>query len=179
MVEYRGSQALTRLDRTCYSCGKVSRNPMVTIRPATATDIPDLAELWHEKTVMLLQYDRRLMLLPDAQAAWSKTALGWLEDPRCCVLVAEEGRVVGYIAGWKQDAPPGMRPAQLGAVSQVAVDAHGYYAGVGRLLVDALRVWFAEQGIERMMVWTPHRLAVEQAFWRSLGATEWMDILWL
>jgi L-amino acid N-acyltransferase YncA len=151
---------------------------MVTIRAATAADLPSLAELWYEKTVMRAQADRRIKLAPDARARWEQSVMGWLHDPHCRVLVAVERDPVGYLIAWVQEMP-GMRPARLGTIQHIAIDMHGYHAGVGRALVEAARAWFVEQGVARIVVWTARRDATEQAFWRSLGATDWMEMLWM
>lgn len=150
---------------------------MFRIRAATVIDLPALASLWYEKSV--LQADRRLLIAPDALETWTRAATAWLDDPRCGIFVAEgDGGVIGYIVGWAQPLP-GMTPGSIGLITELALDAHGYHGGVGRALVDALKAWFAGQGIEQLAVWTPRFDAVGQAFWRSLGATEWVDVLWM
>jgi GNAT superfamily N-acetyltransferase len=150
---------------------------MATIRTATETDLPALAQLWHEN--MILQPRFALTLAPNAREAWVAAARGWLDDPRCGLFAAErDGRLVGYAAGWLQ-ALPGLVPEEIGLIRELALDAHGYHGGVGRSLVDALRGWFAAKGAGRVAVWTPHFDAVAQAFWRSLGASEWVDVLWI
>ncbi len=150
---------------------------MFSIRAATAIDLPALAHLWHEK--MVLQADHRTVPAPNARDVWAASAQTWLDDARCGMFVAErEGDLVGYIVGWLQPMP-GVAPEQIGLITDLALDAHGYYGGVGRALVTALREWFAAQGASRAAVWTGHYDAVAQAFWRSLGATEWVDVLWM
>ncbi len=150
---------------------------MATIRAATATDLPALAHLWHEKQV--LQADRRWVLAPNARDLWIEAARIWLNDPRCGFFAAEqEDSVIGYIVGWLQPRP-GIMPEQIGLINEMAIDAHGYYGGVGRALVEALHGWFAARGVTQTAVWTPHYDAVAQAFWRSLGAAEWVDVLWI
>ena len=103
----------------------------------------------------------------------------WLDDARCGFFDAErEGEVIGYIVGWLQPMP-GVVPEQIGLVTEIAIDAHGYHGGVGRALVATLRDWFTGKGAAQITIWTPHYDAVSQAFWRSLGATEWVDVLWI
>ncbi|MEP7291782.1 MAG: GNAT family N-acetyltransferase [Chloroflexota bacterium] len=150
---------------------------MLTIRATTATDLPALAHLWHEK--LLLQAQARTKPAPDARERWASAALGWLGETRCGFFSAErDGEIVGYIVGWLQPMA-GVMPEQIGLISEIAIDAHGYHGGAGRELVSALRQWCASQGVTQMVVWTPHYDAVAQAFWRSLGAAEWMDVLWI
>ena len=106
-------------------------------------------------------------------------AQAWLGDARCGFFAAErDGEAIGYIVGWLQTMP-GLVPEQIGLITEIAIDAHGYHGGAGRALVSALRAWFAGQGITKTAIWTAHYDAVSQAFWRSLGATEWVDVLWM
>ncbi len=152
----------------------------ITIRRAEQTDIPELSRLWLEKTTLQQQFDRRFLLAVEGRAAWERRLREWLADPACAVLVGAAGETLsGYIIGWVQDAPPGLVPARIGAVTDLALDAHRYQGGAGRALVKALRAWLSEQGIEHLVVYAPFRGAVEQAFWRSMGATEWVDVMWL
>ncbi|HEX2906639.1 MAG TPA: GNAT family N-acetyltransferase [Phototrophicaceae bacterium] len=152
----------------------------MSLRLATAADIPALSRLWHEKMILQQQFDRRLSLNADAVAAWEQGVVGWLGDERCAIYVGgDETDVFGYIIGWIQANPPGVLPEQLGAITDLTLDAHRYQGGLGRMLVGALRGWFAERGVMQLVAYVPARHAVGQAFWRSLDATEWIDLLWL
>jgi ribosomal protein S18 acetylase RimI-like enzyme len=147
---------------------------MATIRAALRTDFPALAALWQEKLV--LQADPRLTPSPER---WTAGASAWLDDPRCALFVAEDdGRAIGYIAGWIQPFA-GVTGDALGVITEIAIDTHGYHAGTGRALLDALRAWFHMRGVDAIVVLTSRRLAMEQAFWRSVGATDWMDMWWI
>ncbi|MEO8397359.1 MAG: GNAT family N-acetyltransferase [Chloroflexota bacterium] len=147
------------------------------IRAATVIDLPALAHLWHEK--MVLQADHRTLPAPNARDLWMAAAHTWLSDARCGFFAAERDQeVIGYIVGWLQPMP-GLVPEQIGLITEIAIDAHGYHGGVGRALVAALRNWFSGKGASKIAIWTPHYDAVSQAFWRSLGAAEWVDVLWI
>lgn len=149
---------------------------MVQARPAIPADIPVLVEFWHERA--LLQQTR---LAADARARWMEAARKWLESSDAAILVGldGEGQPVGYIACQIQPSAPGTLPEYQGFISEIAMDAHHYHQGVGRLLVDAARAWFRSREIDHFLVLVPQRSAVEQAFWRGLGAVKWMEILWI
>lgn len=151
----------------------------VTVRPARPSDLPRLAHLWYEKTVLQQQVERRIRIAPDGRDRWTAAAADWLEDSSRVVLVAEREEVVGYVIARVQPSPPGLLPERMGVIEDMAIDAHGYHPGVGRSLYRAARDWLTGQGVEGMVVGISRRYAVEQAFWRAMGATEWMDWLWM
>lgn len=150
------------------------------IRPATPTDIPYLAHLWYEKIVLLQQADPRWQMAAQARERWMAAACEWLETQTTTLLVADDnGSAAGYILVSITPGLPGLLPEQRGLVSDIAIDAHRYRAGIGRSLVQAAQNWLAQRDVRQMVVMTPRRDTVTQAFWRSLGAREWMDGLWM
>lgn len=152
----------------------------LSVRTATTSDIPRLTELWQEKMTLQQQYDQRLRLMPDAGVHWS-TALGErLTEATCAVFVIERDKqIIGYVIGKIEATTPGVLPERVGVVSDIAFDAHSTQGGLGRTLLQPLREWFAAQGVEQIVAQVSRRSAVEQAFWRALGATEWMNVMWL
>jgi GNAT superfamily N-acetyltransferase len=145
----------------------------INVRVAAATDLPRLAELWQEKRVLLNQSDPRFALSPGGQAQWASAAAEWLADARCAVLVAEhEGQVLGYVVGWLESGMPAITE-RVGAVSEIAIDAHSYRGGLGRALVQALRTWFQERGVEHMVVSPTYAGA---GFLAGVGASPWLDV---
>jgi ribosomal protein S18 acetylase RimI-like enzyme len=159
---------------------KVTSMQDVTIRAATTDDIQALARLWHEKAVVQQQSDSRLRLLADGESRWAAAAADWLTDLRCRIVVGERADgLVGYVVGWIEDNPPGLAPERAGVVRDMAVGLHSYQSGLGRMLLDGLKAWFAEQGITHVLAHVPRRQPVEQAFWRALGATELTEVMWM
>lgn len=153
---------------------------LTTVRPADPADLPMLARMWYEKTVLQQQADPRLRFAPDAEARWQSAAAGWLRDADTAVLVADDGgQPAGYTIVRVQPGTPGLLPDCVGVLVDMALDTHRYRGGVGRELVAAARAWLAARGATQMTIVVSQRSAVEQAFWRSLGAREWMDCLWM
>jgi len=150
------------------------------VRSATPADVSHLAQLWYEKTVLLQQADPRVRMAENAHERWMAAACAWLEQPLVALLIADDdGEVAGYIVARVEPGPPGLLPEKRGVIADIAVDAHRYRPGVARRLVQAAQSWLAEQNVHEMLVNAPRRDAVAQAFWRSLGAREWMDGLWM
>ncbi len=155
-------------------------NQDLVIRAVEVQDVPAMADLWHEKIVLQQQSDRRYRLAPDSKERWSAAVRQWKVDPCYVIYVAEsECAIVGYIIAHVQSSPPGLVPDQMGIISDLAVGVHSYKSGLGRHLLKPTLEWFGGQNIERIVVNVPHRQPVEQAFWRAIGATEWVDLMWM
>lgn len=152
----------------------------VTARLATSDDLTALADLWYENRVLQQQSDSRLTLTAGAKVKWIEEASHWLTNPRCAIWVAlRAGNRQGYLILWLQDMPPGVVPACIGYVTDMAVDLHSPSGGAGQILLNVVRDWLTQQGIDNMMIAVPHRQPVPQAFWRGQGARTWMDLMWL
>ncbi|MCC6612069.1 MAG: hypothetical protein IT320_01260 [Anaerolineae bacterium] len=151
----------------------------LSTRLANPDDLPLLSGIWYDKAVLLAQQDARLQLAPHARAAWEHVVAAWLDDAEVAVVVVEDaGTPCGYIVGRVQ-VLPGMLHDRLGAVVDLSLDLHDYHPGAGRALVEALRLWFNQHGIDQMIVQVHRQSAIEQAFWRSLGSSRWMEWLWI
>jgi len=136
--------------------------------------------MWYEKTVLQQQADSRLRFAPDAEARWQTAASGWLHEAGLALLVAVDAdQPVGYAAVRVEAGAPGLLPEHVGVLVDMGLDTHRYRGGVGRALVSAAQDWLRDHGAAQMTVAVSRRSAVEQAFWRSLGAREWMDSLWM
>lgn len=150
------------------------------IRAASSADLPELTRLWHEKAVLAQQFDRRLLLTPDASTRWSAMVADWMLDRDCCIFVAERGSdLLGFAIGAIRPSLPGFMPELIGHITDLTVDAHAHQGGVGRLLLAELGIWFRTRQVQHTIVHVARRQAVEQAFWRSQGATEWIDLMWM
>jgi hypothetical protein len=150
------------------------------IRPAQDTDIAAMSALWYEQLLIRAQQDRRWEAQTDIKTVWQGQVADWLRDERCVVLVGLAGvQMAGFIVGWVQPAPPGIGSAWMGIITELVLDAHRYQGGAARALVTALRARFEGREDIQWMAYAPHRDVVAQAFWRSYGAVDWMDRLWI
>jgi ribosomal protein S18 acetylase RimI-like enzyme len=138
----------------------------VEIRSATPKDLAQLQALHQERIVLLRQSDPRCDFPVEKVAAW-------LENTDCTLYVGEQnGEIVGYVVGWVNHSPFGILPPDTGLISELTLDAHKYHGGLGRTLFTTLCEWFSDQDIKQVIVIVPRYHAVEQAFWRALGASE-------
>lgn len=140
----------------------------MSIRPAVASDLPVLGELWFvfEKWLSALDAEP-LPINPLKFDAFADLAFG--EVPYCRVLLAErDGRALGYLVYypgvWMDDVAPCVHIADL------FVRADDHRQGVGQALMNEARAVAHGMAAKRLL-WTVWREnAQAQNFYRSLGA---------
>ncbi|MEQ8677582.1 MAG: hypothetical protein RLP44_13705 [Aggregatilineales bacterium] len=138
------------------------------VRKAQKKDISRLLDLWEERQVLLQQADRRFADQVIDRKGLEASLLYFMDRDTDSVLVAvQDDQQVGFIVGE-------ITATGIGKISVMALDAHKYYAGVGRQLYYALKANFEEASVTRVVAIVPRFHAVEQAFWRSLGGEEFI-----
>ena len=141
----------------------------VLVRTAQEQDLHQIEGLWQERQALLSQANPRFRA--PYRASWYDAIQVRLD--MVFVAVDDDEQIVGYIAGR-------MPRADAGLIDEMALDAHRYHGGVGRTVVRTMRDAFAEMQVSQVFVNVPRYHAVEQAFWRSLGAhkptmADWMN----
>ncbi|GAB4312997.1 MAG: hypothetical protein Kow00117_05680 [Phototrophicales bacterium] len=131
---------------------------MMNIRQATQADLPGIRHLWQEYITILSQADARFKPLLQTTAEWEARLLERIEHVYIC---EKDGKIIGYLAGDATET--------LATIDEIALDAHTYHSGLGRALVNA---WYRAHPNLPLRVHVPRYHAVEQAFWRALGAKE-------
>jgi ribosomal protein S18 acetylase RimI-like enzyme len=153
-----------------------------TIRLATKKDLPEMRRLWREMMDVHARCEPRFRPLPppEGERAWEQHMReDVLGNEECCIFVAEaEGRLIGQMMGMLHDPYPVFEPGRYGYVTDVAVDPAARRSGVGRALFEALKAWFRAQGVTYLQLMVAHHNPISQAFWRALGCTDYMDIMW-
>ena len=96
-----------------------------------------------------------------------------------CIFLAEmDGRIVGQMIGLLRDEYAVFQPRQYGYVTDVAVDPAARRSGVGRALFKAVANWFRDRGVSHLRLMVAHNNPISQPFWRAMGCTDYMDVLW-
>ncbi len=72
-----------------------------------------------------------------------------------------------------------MLPLRQGHVLEMTLAIHSDLNGLGSYLWPALRDWFRGRGLGEAIIHVSNRQPVEQAFWRSLSASEMTDSFWM
>jgi len=149
----------------------------MNIRQATINDLPGLADLWQERMVIIGQIDPRFAQNIVDLETWIAQEKERIQANNWQIIAAKkDDTVIGYIAGYIQTSlvGNGEETNQCGIIEEIVLDAHTYHSGLGRGLYTAIMTWFDAQDIQQILIKSPRYYAVEQAFWRALGAKEWL-----
>lgn len=150
------------------------------LRPASESDIPQIAQLWNEYRTLLCQANPRFEVVLPEYDTWLRQTVTKLNSPGYLVAASEvDDGLAGFIIA-------SLMGDNAGFIESLVLDAHRYHGGLGRELVKMACAWLARQGVIRVFVLVPRHYAVEQAFWRALGGREvkvvdrdyWMETNW-
>ena len=126
----------------------------VTIRPATATDVPTLAELRRAFTFEGPAQPSELR--DDFENSFTEIVSAGIASGRWTVWVAEaEGEIVSHVfIGLIDKIPRPIRQDRwLGYVTNVYTRPEHRGRGIGAALLDRVTSWAAEQQVELLLVW--------------------------
>lgn len=152
----------------------------LTIRCALEEDLQQAAFIWSARASLLQQTDDLLPLNPERILDWQQQARTWLKSDKYGFFVGEMNeRISGYMAIQTSVGPPGLGPAVVGKVVDMAVDLHESRPGLAGALLDEARDWLKARDIPFLIVDVPARYPVEEAFWRAQGAHRQFNQHWL
>jgi len=152
------------------------------VRPGTEEDLPAMLRLWRKMMDFHARLESRFRPLPPpaGEQAWEKHLRKdvWGNEDWCVLVAEADGKLVGQIIGMLRDTVPVFEPARYGHVTDIVVDPPAWRSGVGRALFEALKAWFRERGSSHLQLTVAYGNPVSQTFWRAMGCTDYMDILW-
>ena len=149
-----------------------------SLRRARPADVPRLTELWIEIATHHTSLDALFSLRPGAEPEIRRLFTALFDDPDAAVFVWEApDDLLGFCAVRIDRAPPILQETQRAEITDLGVTAAARRGGIGRELAAAAFAWAKDRGIERLEVRVAARNREGQAFWRSLGFDDLMDIL--
>ena len=147
----------------------------VTIRPATVSDVPELAEL--RKAFTFEDPVQAVELRDDFEDAFTEIVGAGITGGRWMVWVAEaDGAIVSHaFVGLVDKIPRPIRQDRwLGYVTNVYTRPEHRGRGIGAALLDRVTAWAAEENVELLVVW-PSEESVD--FYEQAGFSSGRDPL--
>jgi len=149
-----------------------------SLRPARAADLPRLTELWIEIAAHHTSLDPLFTLRPGAEPEVERLMAGLFRDPDAAIFVWEgPDDLLGFCTVRIDRAPPILQETRRAEITDLGVSAAARRRGIGRELVAAACSWARDRRISRLEVRVAARNREGQAFWRSLGFDDLMDVL--
>jgi GNAT superfamily N-acetyltransferase len=154
-------------------------NPALTLRQATADDMPRIQPLW--QALYQHQFEHGMLLrLPDgAYDAWLKSMVPFLGRFANVVVAEQDGDIIGFVAGRVRALPPYFGSATIGAISEVFMSEGHRGSGIGRRLLAFAVDWFQAQQITRIELQVVAGNPDGIRFYRQLGwHEELLQMVW-
>jgi GNAT superfamily N-acetyltransferase len=155
-------------------------NGQVDIREAVMEDVPAIIEIWKE----LMDFHKEL------DAIFSRSATGHerfaeflasnMEKEGSCVLVAADcEHIVGYCQACISNYPPVLIKEKYVEIFDMAVTKKYQRQGIGRMIIDALRRWYADKDVGRIEL--KYLIANKSAeeFWTKMGFKPYLKTAFL
>lgn len=152
----------------------------MTLRQASASDLPRLVELWLEMMEEHHAFEPRMVLTSVAPATYRTYLQLHLQSPRSMVVLDEaDGETRGFCCAYVCQNLPMFAPAEFGYVSDLAVAAPYRGRGIGTELLEHVKKWFRSFGIECLQLQVYSNNERGREFWKSKGFTCYVERHWL
>lgn len=151
---------------------------MVHIRQAYTHEVGEIAELWSELVAYHNTLDARLPLAaPYGEMLYAQRIREQMEhnNVRLLVGVSTDGRIVAYALGYIHMLTPNVFLQERGGfIADIYVQPAARRQGFGRALLDALRAWFVQEGVQTLEWDAAARNPEGRAFWQAMGGYDVM-----
>jgi GNAT superfamily N-acetyltransferase len=125
----------------------------VTIRKATAEDIPSVLKLWTKLMEFHRDLSENFEPADDAENVWESYVRNKLDEQDFFLIVAEVGdKIIGYCSAYIQSNTPVFRIKKYGVIGDLFVEDAFRRRGIGRKIFDFARKWFEQKGVEHLQV---------------------------
>jgi ribosomal protein S18 acetylase RimI-like enzyme len=151
----------------------------VTIRRLKLREIPQVAELWHEMMDYHRSLDPRFELAIGSVETYQEYLRSTMENYDCAIFVADlDGRIVGYTIAMILSNPAVFVLGRYGFVSEMGVGRAWQRSGIGQRMWEHTRRWLKRRGISVMQLNVSPRNEKGYSFWKKMGCTEFLTIMW-
>lgn len=155
-----------------------------TIEEAQPSDVPAILRIWVDMMAEHEQFDPRIRMAPGSEAAYRAHLNYHVSQPdsRVSVAVSTDAgprQVIGFCLVIVNRNLPMFLPPHYGYLSDLAVKDSHRRKGAGRALVDDVKAWLKNKGIETIQLQAYVRNTRANAFWEALDFQPYYRRMWL
>ena len=148
------------------------------VRFAQPRDLDRVAALWTAITHHHEAIDPIFEMRPDADSEVKNLILGLFRDPNAQIFVYDDaGDLPGICIVRLDHSPPIMVETSRAEITDLGVRQGLRRSGIGRALVEEALSWARESGVGRVEIEVAKGNHEGQAFWRSQGFGDLMDVM--
>jgi ribosomal protein S18 acetylase RimI-like enzyme len=148
----------------------------ITIRKATAEDVPAIVELWKELIDFHKECDRLFSRSENGHKAFTDWITGHISSDTSCVFVAEAGMdIVGYCLAIVEKYPPVLEIKKYGLIQDIAVTGAYRRGGIGERLLKEAKGFFREKGLRRIETRVAINNKLSTGFWAKMGFKPYLE----
>jgi len=151
---------------------------MVRIIDACEEHVPGIVEVWKDFVDLHAERDPVFTRSRTGHVTFSSWVQEQILSPDAQVLVAlEDGDVVGYALTMKKEYPPVYERTTFGEVTDMAVRAGHRRCGIGTRLLERVRAWCRDRGIDRIELRMMPTNPMAASFWRKHGFHDYIHVM--
>jgi GNAT superfamily N-acetyltransferase len=148
-------------------------NSDFTIRSGRREDAADAARLWMQSAKEHTAHDPIYTTSAGAERVMQRFLADLTSSSHAFLFVAEyDGRTVGFVSGELRESSPTFRPKTWASVDDVFVEPNYRNLGVGRALVESVKVWAKERGADGVSLQVAAANERGRKFYEDLGFRE-------
>ncbi len=150
------------------------------VRVARMQEIDRVAALWAQITEHHAALDPLFLMRsgPVAEGELRELLRALHRDPDAEILVYDlRGTPEGLCIVRIDRAPPILEETERAEITDLGVRPASRRAGIGRQLVEEAQAWVRDRGVARIEIQVATGNREGQAFWRSIGYADLMDVL--
>jgi ribosomal protein S18 acetylase RimI-like enzyme len=148
-------------------------NRNFTIRPGRREDAAQAARLWMQSAKEHTSHDPIYATSPGAEKVMRRFLADLTSSSHTFLFVAEYGeRTVGFASGELRESSPAFRPKTWASVDDVFVEPDYRNLGVGRALLESVKVWAKERDTDGVSLQVAAANERGRKFYEELGFRE-------
>jgi ribosomal protein S18 acetylase RimI-like enzyme len=148
-------------------------NRNFTIRPGRREDAAQAARLWMQSAKEHTSHDPIYATSPGAEKVMRRFLADLTSSNHTFLFVAEYGgQTVGFASGELRESSPAFRPKTWASVDDVFVEPDYRNLGVGRALLESVKVWAKERDTDGVSLQVAAANERGRKFYEELGFRE-------